>query len=144
MTLPKITEAEAKELLGEDAPPKSCGNCPNAWIPHADPSTRICGLIGDSSIIESDRLNPDCPLINKSGKSPTKADLVDEIAQLRQDKAELVVAAKDMLSFTNPDGPYNSRSLVSGKWDKSSHRYSRLLELRANLKAAIPLAGKGA
>ncbi len=74
--------------------PESCGLCDKGWMPDGDPASRVCGLLGLDAIVEADRLNPECPLIEKPREQPTKAAMQTEIAQLRADKAELLEALR--------------------------------------------------
>ncbi len=102
-------------------PPESCGDCHDGFHPQIgtvaiDPNAIICNLIGDDAISDADRLNPDCPRIEKPQKQPAKAEIVSELAAVKKINADLLEALEYVVDeikrdpendlFSGPDLTY--------------------------------------
>ena len=98
-------------------PPESCGDCHDGFHPQIgtvaiDPNAIICNLIGDDAISDADRLNPDCPRIEKPQKQPAKAEIVSELAAVKKINAALL----ETLEKTAADRAYTAGLGVS-EWE---------------------------
>ena len=105
-------------------PPKSCGLCNDGYYPRVgttkyDFDSVICSLIGDDAICVADRLNPDCPKIERPKKQPTKAEIALELVVAKKINADLLAALEELLEIVLARSPEGFLSVYRLTTDKA-------------------------